>query len=1047
MSREEKQRLIQHFTTTDVNVRFQGVGESAIKGLCLCRNNNGEFVCLKKMLGRKYDVPDWLNAFQIHAEDYFPELDKYLMPEKDIYKEIVFEQWDDIKPQENVEHFYEKVKYLYELDADSNKTLEKKDYLLGENGEYMSRGDIFYNDSLLNTSLKYTNLQNAIYSTFALTLPGNSILSYLEVAPFKTSHNSLTSCGVDSSAETITKEDVLSLIQVCNLHNEAFFTSFIIKDVEGGYYILEKSDNCFQVYTTNRATREFIKDNCSGTMYLLPTAFSEYKNSEGVISGEVLHGQILSCVENVDEHKDLLVDIVTGDARATLLDMLSSVTINLDNEAGKDGFEYKVLAIASKVLRDDDERRNFYEKMVFVKDGKELTYADFPETVADSFSIEGCKQPFLLSEILPNENQNTAILNEVVDIFSKLGIEREKLISLLGITQEVDVDAVFQSVRDKYHILKNTQQLAFVMQMGRNDSQVYESFQLVASNKEVYECSSQFYSVSQPFLEESCILDGSYDGLDDYIDIPETGTIVRAPYISEETFCGKGIKTKDDEGRICQLKVSSLLDFLQELYKSKEKLFEGVGWDCLKEELGFDPTKCVYPNSFALDCEKLPSQVEKWCEQSEQNRSTIAAMGVLPEDSVIIRLRKALLHVGSDSFDEGKVSGCDCTEFLENTLEWYNQTGQFPLNENDYRLVQTIIERINKLRGSSSSIVVLDEFNIELLRSNSTQYDEIGYEEWQEETGLSIYLYDGALPKSVTIGEYMEATIYEYQDGDICDDGNCSIFVNNTKNLQDILLRHATQNGVGLSTEMVYQLFHRNIEELQKEKEDLQKEKEDLQKKYEESQQEIKRLKGSNLQNNWEDFVIECKSSEKSLARIHVSDTPYAGLSQSRMHDVLVEAKDIVRMHLEKEGYEFTQGICEGSYGNIYGVKKDGVEYPLVVHSYMNNTRSFQLTAFDWQQLARPNSMLWVRTCDGLKCIPFYALAKDRGTINISFDASNFDVEDRSIALAQVLRYYKGLHFDFGSLLPSCSANAVLFNSPKTPITEALGAKPEELLL
>lgn len=195
------------------------------------------------------------------------------------------------------------------------------------------------------------------------------------------------------------------------------------------------------------------------------------------------------------------------------------------------------------------------------------------------------------------------------------------------------------------------------------------------------------------------------------------------------------------------------------------------------------------------------------------------------------------------------------------------------------------------------------------------------------------------------------------------------------------------------------------------------------------------------------EFVSTDPSGEKSTVKISLSDTPYAGLSINQMHDALFSAKKAVESRLVSEGFEFTQGLCEDSYGDINGVMKDGKEYPLVVHSYKNQNRPFQLTTFDWEQLAKPNSMLWVNTSNGLKCIPFYELAKDRGRINISFDCENFEIADRSKALAQVLKYYKGLHFDFGTMLPSCSNQIELFNKPEKPIKEVLGAKDDSEML
>lgn len=92
--------------------------------------------------------------------------------------------------------------------------------------------------------------------------------------------------------------------------------------------------------------------------------------------------------------------------------------------------------------------------MIIIKGTDEYTYKDIPDTVADKFTVEGGKQPFELSSILPNENQNAAIVNEVVDKFTKLGADRDKLKALLGITSEADVNAILKNVQDNYPVLQ-----------------------------------------------------------------------------------------------------------------------------------------------------------------------------------------------------------------------------------------------------------------------------------------------------------------------------------------------------------------------------------------------------------------------------------------------------------------------------------------------------------------------------------------------------------------------------------------------------------------
>ena len=171
------------------------------------------------------------------------------------------------------------------------------------------------------------------------------------------------------------------------------------------------------------------------------------------------------------------------------------------------------------------------------------------------------------------------------------------------------------------------------------------------------------------------------------------------------------------------------------------------------------------------------------------------------------------------------------------------------------------------------------------------------------------------------------------------------------------------------------------------------------------------------------------------------NEPQYGGLSEEKMRDALIEAKEAVRQHLEAKGYKFTQGICENAWCNIYGViSPEGKETPLVVHSYKDRTRLFALNASDWEQLSQDGAMLWVVTSDGPQCVPFFALPSNDSTICITFSAENMQYKDRCVVLAETLRYFKGLQFQLGSNIIRDS-RPQLFNSPtdkSEPVIESM---------
>ena len=183
---------------------------------------------------------------------------------------------------------------------------------------------------------------------------------------------------------------------------------------------------------------------------------------------------------------------------------------------------------------------------------------------------------------------------------------------------------------------------------------------------------------------------------------------------------------------------------------------------------------------------------------------------------------------------------------------------------------------------------------------------------------------------------------------------------------------------------------------------------------------------------------IDTVTEDGEHRTITVAEPQYAGLSAEEMHDYLIQAKTDVMLYLKERGYKFERGICEDAWCNIYGViSPEGKEVPMVVHSYKSRRRAFSLNASDWEQLSKEGSMLWVVTHDGPQCVPFYALPRDTNTIAVTFSPENMQYKSRCIALAETLRYFKGLHFNFGTAI-SQNKSPEPFNQPKKELEMSL---------
>ncbi len=129
------------------------------------------------------------------------------------------------------------------------------------------------------------------------------------------------------------------------------------------------------------------------------------------------------------------------------------------------------------------------------------------------------------------------------------------------------------------------------------------------------------------------------------------------------------------------------------------------------------------------------------------------------------------------------------------------------------------------------------------------------------------------------------------------------------------------------------------------------------------------------------------------------------------------EAKTLVLGHLAHQGFNVANTIEE--YSLVHGVTKDGVDYPLVVKSAKNYHHQLHINPSEWQQLFRPNSMLWVHLGNRVIVpIKAYELFTYQDKLTLSFDTVNVMMDDRVDKIMQVMRYFNNVHLNLSTLIP-----------------------------
>ena len=157
------------------------------------------------------------------------------------------------------------------------------------------------------------------------------------------------------------------------------------------------------------------------------------------------------------------------------------------------------------------------------------------------------------------------------------------------------------------------------------------------------------------------------------------------------------------------------------------------------------------------------------------------------------------------------------------------------------------------------------------------------------------------------------------------------------------------------------------------------------------------------------------EAENQTTAIMSGENAAYGGLTKEEMRKVLEEAKETVLDKLSKNGFDISKREWDG-WTCINGVRKDGMEYPLVIRSNKSQ-RNTCLSPKDWNQLMKPNAMFVVVTNTGVGTICLREILRSKELISIKFSSENIDNPKHISELATVFAYFKGIQFDFESYI------------------------------
>ncbi|CAB1276184.1 ATP-binding protein [Candidatus Nitrosacidococcus tergens] len=268
-------------------------------------------------------------------------------------------------------------------------------------------------------------------------------------------------------SELTEANEIKSLIELYQDNQRQFFREFIIKKNESGFLIVRKTNNTYQVQSVDQEARSFIDANCANNLFILPYEFLNYKEDDGIVKADDLHGLLLDFVD-IDEHKKTLVDIVKYKAKYKFLQKLTEFRFNSETTYTKEDYEFKILDLACNELKKSDYKE-FKNKVIIETRQRNFTLSEI-SLFNDKIKISN--KEFSLSKILPSTHQNSNLVGDLISLFSKQGISNEKLNALFGVNEELKIEDVFKKFLEQVQTFANPEQFFFLIFYHQQKSKV-----------------------------------------------------------------------------------------------------------------------------------------------------------------------------------------------------------------------------------------------------------------------------------------------------------------------------------------------------------------------------------------------------------------------------------------------------------------------------------------------------------------------------------------------------------------------------------------------
>lgn len=1016
---------------------LHNVGTKALKEWAIFNNNENEIRPLGELITTSIKLETWFSKYQIKKEEYFNELDDYLVQQEEIYLSVILPKWNEIIDENEfnettIGHFYSTVIKYYDDETHRGKSLTKQRYIFSEN-QFWENGEIFYNDSFLSIN-DYLNLSSAIQKITDCKTPSQKILKFLSQQPFKTENDKLIDHLNDVEIET---KEAYEILRYCQKTDTKIFSKATFSE-SGNNIALTVDSKKIQYYSNDEELINFIEKHSSEAFVLLPKSLEDFKTMEGVLRNQELFEKIISEVDNIhDLAEEFLPLLKHKEVIKSYISELAEIRLKAGKHLNKDSFEY---LIVSNIVHhfEEDDFKDIKTKFIIEDDAIEFKLSEITSSNEIQFDIDDVIYTLKVSEILPDSDNftKTEIHETLISKLKKLELPKTKIENLFSVDIEDDdliekiASDLLETIED--NTLINSEQLAFALfYEATNGWSNFSDFQIYASNESTYSIDEVWYVKNYSFLNETATTSDRYEGLAKILKIKDEQPIFK---ISEDcVFLFK--PTFDDEGNfICKFideeldseKCIKLYDFLFSEYnkrgKDSKRDFEAISdWSKLGDTatdkiIGFIPSQIILSDDsdYILETEQAPDWLIEWSDSNDKAKF-LSVLGINQEDSDILKLRRSLL--GDIELSPEDISNSESLNdrLLENTLEWLcigDIWEEKWIEESEkVNILNAILEALNWDKDDYWSI------DTDKLNEESKEWDDQNYKEWRnEDDSFEVRLTEGQIPYKL---EYNDKIIAVDAKGDFWYDEDSLIFYCNDQKSTLLLLQLAAEEGIidaGSIKDLTNQGLAR-VKELEEENKRLRSQvaKSKRRKDYEGSEDDIPT---SDLLDN---------TDEKT--RIAINE----------------EAQQQIFSSLRAKGYKIPSNI-KINYTIVDGIiNPSGNSIKIVAKSAKGGTIYFNPS--EWLALCEDDSQLFV-VLSGQRVfnVTLDDLINNNDKFHLRFNTQAFAVKANLKAFAQMVKYLPETHFLFNAPISTTDFFKEFGLNERNPSSSELSADDMNLL-